>query len=83
MHEQYVMEKLFKTYYEQCPNEKIKYALFDNIKEQGHIVLHNAMEIVFFRKSHYLKFVFAKGEFGEEFFFDTYQQAIQSYAIQD
>lgn len=78
-HEQIVMEKLFKVYYEQCPNQKINYALFDHKKEQGHIVLSNTIEIIFFRKSHYIKFAYAAGEFGDEFFFDTYEDAINSY----
>lgn len=76
--EQIVMEKLFQIYYEQCPQHKIKYALFDHNKEQGHIVLDGHIEIIFFRKGHYHKFVFAHGEFGDEFFNDTYEQAINS-----
>lgn len=79
--EQITMELLFEIFYKQCPHEKIKYALFDHRKEQGHIVLHNTIEIIFFRKGHYAKFAYAKGEFGDEFFFDTYDNAIQSFTI--
>jgi hypothetical protein len=79
--EQIIMETLFEVYYKQCPHEKIKYALFDHKKEQGHIVLDSQMEIIFFRKGQYTKFVCDRGEFGDEFFFDTYDRAIQSLTI--
>ena len=78
---QQMMEELFVVYYEQCPNEKIKYSIFDFEKNQGHIVLLDEwMEIIHFSNHQYgysIKFVIVSNEI--EMFFDTYNEAIKFF----
>ena len=72
-----MMEELFVVYYEQCPNEKIKYSIFDSTKNQGHIVLLDEwMEIIHFANyqgRYAIKFAIVLNEI--EMYFDTYEEA--------
>lgn len=75
-----VMVKLFEAHRNQCPESKIRYALYDETKSQGHIVLEEGIEIIHFlnyRGGDAIKFAFARGEQGDEYFFDTYKDAIK------
>lgn len=75
---QNTMELLFKKYYQECPNSKIRYAIFDDTKTQGHIVLSEGIEIIHLKLSQNrdkILFVFSRGDWGEEYFFNTYQEA--------
>lgn len=74
-----MMEELFVVYYEQCPTASIQYAIYDPTKTQGHIVLLDEwMEIIHFtdyQGAYAIKFTIVRG--GEEYFFDTYIDAVK------
>lgn len=77
------MEELFRTYYDQCPNVKIKYAIYNSEKKQGHIVLsENWIEIIYFEDYqgfNAIKFSISRN--ADEFFFDSYDEAKRHYAM--
>jgi DUF971 family protein len=78
------MEELFNTYYEQCPSERISYAIYDETKSQGHIVLAQHLEIIHFTNyqgQYAIKFAFSRG--ADEVFFDTYLEAIKHADMND
>ena len=75
---QQMMEELFVVYYEQCPTARIKYAIYDPTKTQGHIVLDNWIEIIHFTNyqgGYAIKFAIQRDN--EEYFFDTYADAVK------
>ena len=75
---QQMMEELFVVYYEQCPRERIKYAIYDPTKTQGHIVLGNWMEIIHFadyQGGYAIRFTIIREDI--EYFFDTYVDAVK------
>lgn len=77
---QEMMEELFATYYDHCPLETISYAIYDETKNQGHIVLENHIEIIYFTNyqgGYAIKFGVSRD--GEEAFFDTYREAIKHW----
>lgn len=82
---QQMIEELFIVYYEQCPNAKIKYAIYDDSKSQGHIVLlDDWIEIIHFTNyqgGYAIKFTIVRDD--EEYFFDTYLDAIKYLSISD
>ena len=73
------MEELFVVFYEQCPRERIKYAIYDPTKTQGHIVLGDKwMEIIHFTNyqgAYAIKFAIVRDE--QEYFFDSYLDAVK------
>lgn len=78
------MEELFATYYNHCPLETISYAIYDETKSQGHIVLDNGVEIIHFTNyqgGYAIKFVFSRGDVGNEFFFDTYLDTVKHFEM--
>ena len=73
---QQMMEELFVVYYKQCPKERIKYAIYDPTKTQGHIVLDNWIEIIHFTNyqgGYAIKFAIQRDN--EEYFFNSYLDA--------
>lgn len=75
---QFAMEQLFDVYYHLCPNSKISYALYNEEKKQGHIVLDESIEIIYFERyqdaeNGVIRFAFSRE--GEEFFFVFYDEA--------
>ncbi len=74
-----MMQELFVVFYEQCPRERIKYAIYDPTKTQGHIVLGNYwMEIIHFTNyqgAYAIKFVVVREDI--EYFFDSYVDAVK------
>ena len=76
---QQMMEELFVVYYEQCPNARIKYAVYDPTKTQGHIVLLDEwMEIIHFTNyqgAYAIKFTIMREDVC--YFFDTYVDAVK------
>lgn len=76
---QQMMEELFVVYYNQCPKARIKYALYDPTKTQGHIVLLDEwMEIIHFTNyqgGYAIKFTIVRDD--EEYFFDSYSDAVK------
>ena len=75
---QQMMEELFIFYYEQCPKAKIKYAIYDQRKSAGHIVLEEQIEIIHFTNyqgGFAIKFAISRSD--DEFFFDNYRDAVK------
>lgn len=74
-----MMEELFVVYYEQCPTARIKYAVYDPTKTQGHIVLLDEwMEIIHFTNyqgAYAIKFTIIRED--ECYFFDKYVDAVK------
>lgn len=75
---EFAMSQLFDVYYFQCPNSKIKYAIYNEKKQQGHIVLEEGIEIIYFDKyqgseSGVIRFAFARED--EEYYFIQYDEA--------
>jgi len=68
-----VMTKLFEVYYEQCPKAKIRYALYDDSRSQGHIVLDEGIEICHLKDGS-ITFAFARDN--QEYLYDTYDAAV-------
>jgi hypothetical protein len=78
---QEIMQDLFVVYYDQCPTARIQYAIYDPTKTQGHIVLlKHWIEIVHFSNyqgGYAIKFLITRNS--EEYFFDTYADAIKHH----
>ena len=74
-----MMAHLFEVYYEQCPESKIAYAIYDPTKTQGHIVLQEEwIEIIHFTNyqgAYAIKFVVVREDV--EYFFDNYVDAVK------
>ena len=81
---QFVMTKLFEVYHNQCSDSEIRYALYDDSKSQGHIVLKDSIEIIHFpdyQGGESIKFAFARGD--EEYFFDTYSESKRHFDMDE
>lgn len=73
-----MLRELFDIYYEQCPNSRINYALYDDKKDQAHIVLDEQIEIISFNNyqgKYAIKFAIAIE--CDVYFFDTYNQVCE------
>jgi hypothetical protein len=71
-----MLRDLFDTYYQQCPNHRILYALYDEKKDQAHIVLDDRIEIIAFNNyqgTYAIKFALSID--CEEHFFNNYKDA--------
>lgn len=83
---QLAMEQLFDVYYHQCPNSKISYALYNEVNRQGHIVLAEGIQIIYFEKYQdsedgVIRFAFSRGEHGDEVFFVFYEDAKKHFEM--
>ncbi len=76
--EKQMMAELYEVYKKECPNVKINYETYDITKTQAHICLDGWIEIIHFTNyqgGYAIKFAIVRGI--DEFFFDTYADAVK------
>lgn len=78
-----VMGRLFDIYYEQCPKARIKYSFYDYLKNLGHLMLDDNIDMVHFSDGS-IKFIFSRGEGSDDFFteaYNTYDEAVNNLDV--